>query len=634
MGLLPGAAGDASILFIVGKGGVGKSTAAGALALESADDGVETHLVSTDPAHSLGDLFEEAISRPPTPSRCSPRLTIEEFDAPAYAEAWLASATGPVAEIIEGGTYLDAEDVAGFTRLALPGVDEMMAVLRLVDLADGGGRIVVDTAPTGHALRLLDAAGTHEAIARALRAMAAKAAAVASGLARQQVRLSGESIIRELEQYVEAFRTGVLERAAFVVAARAEGVVLAETARLHDALRERRLTVAATVFTGEPPRRAPPFPGACLVVPLLAQRTGCDGLRGWRQAVSACPAADAGEQRPAGTVREPTADPAGGMSPAGTADSMTPTRVAGDPAAAERATGDSGTPDSAAAVHTVLERLAPGARKLLLFAGKGGVGKTTCAAATAVALAGSRSVLLCSTDPAGSLEDVLGAGGVAPQGLRVIQIDAAAHLQRLREAYRDEVVGALDRIGLSAAASLDRRVIEALFELAPPGIDEFAALAEMLDAAGSADLVVLDSAPTGHFLRLLTMPGLALDWTRQLMRIIVKYRAAGAAGAAAEALLQGARELRALQDLLHDTDRAAVVVVTLDEPMVHAETSRLATALQDAGIAVAATLLNRSSAGSTAVAGDGIRIRAPVRRPPPVGPHALREFLDSWKIDG
>jgi arsenite/tail-anchored protein-transporting ATPase len=311
----------------------------------------------------------------------------------------------------------------------------------------------------------------------------------------------------------------------------------------------------------------------------------------------------------------------------------------------------------------VLDLLAPAGTRLLLFAGKGGVGKTTCAAAAAVVLAERRAVLLCSADPAGSLEDVL-AGESASGRLRVLQVDADAHLQRLREVYRGEIVEALDRLGLSDAASLDRRVIEALFDLAPPGIDEFAALAAMLDAAESDELVVLDTAPTGHFLRLLTMPGLALDWVRQLMRIIVKYRAAGAAGAAAESLLQAARELRALQELLHDNARAGVVVVTLEEPLVRAETERLHGSLQDSGIAIAATLINRvttgpaadadGAAGATHPVGDasaayGVTppagpasgtsgaapvLRAPLLRPEPRGAVALREFLCRWKIEG
>jgi hypothetical protein len=93
---------------------------------------------------------------------------------------------------------------------------------------------------------------------------------------------------------------------------------------------------------------------------------------------------------------------------------------------------------------------------LLLFAGKGGVGKSTCAAAAAAALAGTRDVLLCSTDPAGSLDDVLGPGTVAAgragPRLRVVQIDAAAEAERRRAAWRDDAAALLERFGLSESA--------------------------------------------------------------------------------------------------------------------------------------------------------------------------------------
>ena len=241
-------------------------------------------------------------------------------------------------------------------------------------------------------------------------------------------------------------------------------------------------------------------------------------------------------------------------------------------------------------------------------------------------------MLLCSTDPAGSLDDVFGAHvtGTVAGNMRVLQIDAEQQLARLREQYRSEVLDALERIGLSEAATLDRRVIDALWELAPPGIDEFAALAALLDAAEHDETIVLDTAPTGHFLRLLTMPQIALDWVRQLMRIIVKYHAAGAAGGAAESLLQSARELRALQELLHDETRTAVFVVTLDEPVVEAETGRLVNTLTAADVPVAAIVRNRAERA------HGWHhhktIGAPLQLPAPVGADALREFAAHWKI--
>lgn len=609
--LLRRAAGAAPFVFVVGKGGVGKSTAAGALAVELADAGERVHLVSTDPAHSLGDIFGSPIDPNPGPSPCTGRLVIEEFDAGAQAERWLAHASGPVRSIMEAGTYLDADDVAGFTGLALPGVDELMAVLRLVELV-GDARVVVDTAPTGHTLRLLDAADTHASVAAALQAMADKAAAVASGMVGSPVNFSGAAFVRELDGQVDAYRRRVLAAAAFVVVTRADAVVAAETARLRQALHSRGLHVAATLVNAatsggarDAGAAAPGIAGARLQVPVLAVPPGCDALRAWTAAVEL--ADQAGEDPPA------------------------PRRGRAEPAAAR-------------AALPWLHSLPP---RLLLFAGKGGVGKTTCAAAAACALAADRDVLLCSADPAGSLDDVLGepATGTGRAGprLRVLQVDAGASLQRLRATYREEAVQALERIGIHGSATLDRRVIDALWDLAPPGVDELAALAAILDAAASGETIVLDAAPTGHFLRLLSMPGLAMEWTRQLMRLIVKYRAAGAAAGIAESLLRTARELRGLQGMLHDPQRCGVVVVTQEHPVIAAESARLVRRLQAAAVPLAAVLYNRHAGAGAGAAGSGAMPRtlgagpvpvilAPEADPPPAGATGLRGFIEAWKM--
>jgi len=583
--LLAGPVGDAQFAFVVGKGGVGKTTAAGALALARADAGTPTHLISTDPAHSIGDLFRQQLTGDVVASACTASLTLEAFDASAYGDRWLARALESVTQIIERGTYLDGADVHAFSRLALPGLDELMAVLRLVDLAREGKRVVVDTAPTGHTLRLLDAAATHAGIADALRAMADKAAAVAGSLAGRAVRLQGETIIDELQAYVDEYRARVLRPAAFIIATRAGAPVVAETRRLADALHTRGLNVVASIAALDPVDIDAP---ASLFVPHVDDPRGCHGLRRWSDAVQT-------------TSKVTHADVAARTQPA--------------------------AQDGAAEAWIVAH-----AKRVLLFAGKGGVGKSSCAAAAAVALAQDRDVLLCSADPAGSLHDILDSHDDLAR-LRVLQIEPDAQLARLRDAYRADVIDALAKLGLSQGAALDRRVIESMWELTPPGLDELAAISAMIDAAESHETIVLDAAPTGHFLRLLETPELALAWTHQLMRVIVKYGIAGTAGGAAGALLQLARELRALRALLHDANESGVFVVTLDEPLVRAETDRLLDTLRDAAVPVQALLLNRFDGRAPAyAAAPGVTVYAPLAADAPVGVAALREWMRTWKI--
>jgi TRC40/GET3/ArsA family transport-energizing ATPase len=421
-----------------------------------------------------------------------------------------------------------------------------------------------------------------------------------------------------------------------VVVTRAGAVVEAETARLVEDLGRRSLRVVAVVTTG-PGDGQLVLPGAAhLGVPLLEDVAGCAGLRRWREHVgsgglTAEPGPAVEADRGAGPRPAGGPDPAARISGSGTADHAT-----SGPGPAARvnpglASGGTGEP-------TAVEWLAGTAQRLLLFAGKGGVGKSTCAAAAAVALAGERDVLLCSTDPAGSLSDVLGTAAREPKArLRVLQIEPAAQLERLRDTYQEEIGAALERVGLTEAAALDRRVIETLWNLTPPGIDELTAMAAMVAGSKTGELVVIDSSPTGHFLRLLEMPDIALGWTRQLMRIVVKYGIAGAAGGVAESLLDLSRELRALRDTLHDAASSAVIIVMLDEPMVRAETARLAEALAHAGVRVAGIVVNRSAAAGEHLApfdgaGQPVVMRAPALDGGPVGVNALRGFIDRWNI--
>ena len=149
--------------------------------------------------------------------------------------------------------------------------------------------------------------------------------------------------------------------------------------------------------------------------------------------------------------------------------------------------------------------------RVLLFTGKGGVGKTTVAAATAVrAVALGRKVLVVSTDPAHSLADALGVplGGSATEvepGLYGLQVDAQAAFERSWSDVRRYLQGVLERAGVDALQAEELTVL--------PGAEEVLALLEVRRqvTTGPWDLVVVDCAPTGETLRLLALPE-ALRW--------------------------------------------------------------------------------------------------------------------------
>src|SRR5688572_15571510 len=144
--------------FVGGKGGVGKTTCAAAMAIRAARAGFATLVISTDPAPSLGDALDQRLAAAPRPVAGVRGLHAVEVDAARALDAWIAGRRATLEEIALRGTWLDRDDVSRLLKLSLPGIDEVAALLRIADLGGSGryDRIIVDTAPTGHLLRMME----------------------------------------------------------------------------------------------------------------------------------------------------------------------------------------------------------------------------------------------------------------------------------------------------------------------------------------------------------------------------------------------------------------------------------------------------------------------------------------------
>ena len=161
--------------------------------------------------------------------------------------------------------------------------------------------------------------------------------------------------------------------------------------------------------------------------------------------------------------------------------------------------------------------------RLLLFGGKGGVGKTTASAATALELAlrhPERSLLLISTDPAHSLQDSF-SGAKPPPNLKVLELDAQAYLHAFQEKNRQRL-----REIASRGTFLDEEDINRFMELSLPGMDELMAFLEISRwvKEGAYDGIIMDTAPTGHTLRLMEMPDMIRKWLEALDALLAKHR--------------------------------------------------------------------------------------------------------------
>jgi len=249
----------------------------------------------------------------------------------------------------------------------------------------------------------------------------------------------------------------------------------------------------------------------------------------------------------------------------------------------------------------------------LLYGGKGGVGKTTFAAATGLALArADRTALVVSTDPAHSVADAfettVGDGPTAIEpGLDAVETDPTAGTERYRRLF-EAVADDLDEAGID----IDAAEVQDLFTSgALPGSDELAALesfATHLDA--DYDVVVFDTAPTGHTLRLLDLPEAvgtgvrtALSLREQVRRkttaaktmVLGPYAALGRRADEDEAAAfdELVAEMEQVERVLRDPDRTTFRVVCTPERMVLAETERLVEQLRTFEVPVGEILVNR-----------------------------------------
>ncbi|MEU8249409.1 ArsA family ATPase [Nonomuraea sp. NPDC048916] len=238
--------------------------------------------------------------------------------------------------------------------------------------------------------------------------------------------------------------------------------------------------------------------------------------------------------------------------------------------------------------------------RVLLFTGKGGVGKTTAAAATAtLAAARGLKTLIVSTDTAHSLADALGVGpGEIAPGLHLHQVDTQKTMERHWGDLQDYAKGLLAELGLDEITSEEITVL--------PGAEEVIALLELREhaQAGAWDVIVVDCAPTAETLRLLALPE-ALDWhVTRLMpvgRRIMKFvsplvrSVAHVTAPGEEVMSAGERLHRGLLEVreLLTGDHASVRLVLTPEAVVLAEARRTLTSLSLYGYRVDAVIANR-----------------------------------------
>jgi arsenite-transporting ATPase len=567
------------LILFGGKGGVGKTTCAAAAALRLAGQSPDRRflVVSIDPAHSLEDCF--AGSAP------LPNLEVLEVNTQDSLARFKAAHAGHLREIALHGTVLDDYDITQLLELSMPGLDEIMAFIEIAALVDSGAYacIVVDTAPTGHALRFLELPQMLRKWNQSLDAMLAQNRYMYKLYRGFYTKSQADMFIEQTMASIDCI-TALLQdavRCRFVPVMIAEPLSVQETGRLLEALQSMRVPVMDILINQ--------------TVPVSIQCPFCSELRG-RQYEQYSIASQTFAKHALWEIPLQAGGVQGSEKLRALWETVKPLSVGPQPRAADTATKP--CVDHAAT-------LPPIGASLLLFAGKGGVGKTTLATATAFRLnrqAPDKNILLFSTDPAHSLSDRLGVvvgsrETVLCPGLSALEVDAKVEFEALKQQYSDEVAaffGSLTGKGVTIDLSFDREVMESIMDMSPPGLDEMMALTRVVELlqSGKYGTIVLDTAPTGHLIRLLELPGLVQDWLRVFFNILIKYRNVFRLPNMMQLMVEISKQLKALRALLVDPERTSLYAVSVLTDMAFEETTDLMAACRNAGIRVPTLFLN------------------------------------------
>ena len=508
-----------SYLFFTGKGGVGKTSISCATAIRLAELGKRVLLVSTDPASNVGQVFDQTIGNTIQPVTAVSGLSALEIDPQDAAQQYRARIVDPIKGLLPDDVVNSiSEQLSGACTTEIAAFDEFTGLLTDASLLTRFDHIIFDTAPTGHTIRLLQLPGAWSSFIES-NPDGASCLGPMAGLEKQR------------EQYAHAVEAlSDPERTRLVLVARLQKSTLQEVARTHDELSAIGLKNQYLVING--------------VLPASEAERDALAAAIWQREQEAL------ANLPAGLSDLPTDNLY-----------LQPLNMVGVSALkgllnehAEITSLPEQSPQNKPenmSLSVLVDDIARSEHGLIMLMGKGGVGKTTMAAAIAVSLADKGfDVHLTTSDPAAHLSTTLNG--------------SLKNLQVSRINPHDETE--LDEAG--------KRLLEE--DLRSPCTEEiavFQAFSRVIREAGKR-FVVMDTAPTGHTLLLLDATG---AYHREIARKM------GDKGHFTTPMMQ-----------LQDQERTKVLLVTLPETTPVLEAANLQSDLERAGIHPWGWIINNS----------------------------------------
>ncbi|NQS88519.1 ArsA family ATPase [Patescibacteria group bacterium] len=561
------------LILFGGKGGSGKTTSAAATGIYLAKLNLERKIliVSTDPAHSLGDSFNCLIGNKVTPVSEMTNLWVLEMDANKLLQDYRKKNTPVIKKIASRGTYFDDEDIANLFDLSLPGMDEVMAVREIARILRTSqyDLIIMDTAPTGHTLRLLALPEQMEDWIKIMDMMMQKHRFLSKHYTGKYIKDECDRFLeketRDIKQIKSLFKDH--KRTEFVPVTIPEPMSIEETQRLLTILKRYQIFINN------------------IIVNQITKSEECSFCRS-RKKYQEDYIREIDEKFASyNLVKMP----------------LFPYEIRGRQELIKYAkvlSGENHQNQLTQIIEFLPQILLPTKVKLkkdlqfILIGGKGGVGKTSVASATALCLARDnpdKKIMVFSTDPAHGLGDSFDCSigdkvtSIKAMGnLYAFELNPKRLLENLKDEYKKDIEEVFDKfLTTGVDVKFDREVMTELINISPSGLDEIMALKKIIDFAETKefDLYVIDSAATGHLIRFLELPGLVRDWLKAIFRLFLKYKGMASFTKPAEKMVDFSKSIRIVREALTDSKRTEFLTVTIPEAMGVVEMERLISSL-------------------------------------------------------
>lgn len=583
---------DLQFILFGGKGGSGKTTSAAATALHLSRIKPEKKImiISIDPAHSLGDSFDLIIGNKIT--HIAGNIWGYEIDAEELLKKYKAEHGAIIKKMAERGTYFDKEDIENFLVMSMPGLDEVMAIIKIANILNSREYdvIILDTAPTGHTTVFLS-----------LPEKMLKWVEVADRMMEKHrymtKRFVGKYVKDECDEFLESQKKDISKvkklltdskTTEFVPVTIPEPMSIYEIERLVQLLENARVPVNSVIANR-----------------IIIEDNKCHF----------CLARKKEQEKYVKEIEEKFVSYNLLKMP------LFPKEIRGieDLTLYGEILFGEDAPNPYLAYTNPLVKISPLPQggmedlleknlKLIIFGGKGGVGKTSIASAAALQLARhnkEKKVLIFSTDPVHALSDSFDQHlGNEPRqvqdgtdNLYALELDASQMLNNLKEEYRGDIEEVFDKFASSGMdIKFDRKVMEELIALTPPGLEELMALKKIIELMKTSDydLFVMDSAASGHLLRFLETPDIVREWLKTVFRLLLKYKGVINLSRirSVESLLDLSRDVRKIEETLANPETTEFVMITIPEEMGIREMEDLSSALHNLKIPYFHTIIN------------------------------------------